>query len=445
MISNRKTKGLAPVPAKANASPPPLLRAVPVLLLIVWAAFFATACAAGRTDVAILWTDRPDFAFYVKYFNASQTRYKVEVFHHDFPARNLALAGNSRDTPDIVVASWLHGASTRAFLRSLDVYVGGDSGIEYAFYPGLLARGNIDGRQYLLPVSFNAPLAVFANAHSQKLSCPRTIGLEEMRYLAGGFNARAGAAFTRMGFAPTWDDGFLFTMATLFGASFRESDSAGAVEWDAAAIEQAVGFAREWIADTNAGVQATDNFTFRFFNIPPANMVLTERIMFANMDSSVFFTLAETQRNDLDFRWIAERDAIPLAEDAAYLGLARRGNAPRAADAFVRWFFSPETQQSLLERSHKFRQMETSFGIAGGFSALRPVTEQIFPRFYPGLLGRIPPEDFFSPANVLPGDWAAMKERVILPYLHERALQPDNAETAPLENRLADWARMQRF
>ena len=420
------------------------LRRTAAALLIAWAALCIPSCSSGRNTIAILWTDTPDFAFYAKYFNASQDRYKVEVFHHDFPAKRLR---DSREHPDIIVASWLHGASARNSFRSLDAYINGDNQIDYAFYASLLAKGNINGRQYLLPVSFNAPLAVFASGHSQRLSSSLTIGLGEMRELGRDFNARTGNAFTRMGFSPKWDDNFLFVAATLFGVSFREvpSPTGASLAWDSLAIEQAMNFVHEWTSEANSGIQATDNFTFRFFNLPPANMVLTERVLFAYMDSARFFTLSENQRNGLDFRWLAENDTIPLAEGAVHLALPRGGTAPRAADAFVRWFFRADTQRSLLERSHKFRQMETSFGIAGGFSALRPVTEQVFPQFYPDMLGHMPPEDFLSPAGILPNDWAAIKERVVLPYLNERALRPDGSGMIPLETRLADWARLNRF
>jgi len=410
-----------------------LRRAAVIALLVFWAAFYVSSCSA-ESNVAVLWTDRPEFAFYAKYFNAIQDRYVVEVFYHDFPTRGMA--ERNGDSPDIVVASWLQGVSARTFFRPLDI------SDNPAFYPQLLAKGNIGGRQYLLPVSFNAPLAVFAREAGTGLQFanPFTVSLSEMREMGGAFNARTSAAFTRMGFSPMWDDNFPFVTATLLGASFAEADP---MEWDPTALDLAIDFVHEWNTVTNFGVQPTDNFTFRFFNIPPANMLLSGRILFAYMDSARFFTLAEDQRNDLDFRWIAERESIPLVDGAVYLGLARRSNAPRAADAFVSWFFDMDTQRSLLERSHKFRQMETSFGIAGGFSALRPVTEQIFPQFYPSLLGQIPPEDFLAPANMLPNDWAAMKERVILPYLRERTVQPEGGAT--LETRLADWIRLNRF
>jgi hypothetical protein len=87
---------------------------------------------------------------------------------------------------------------------------------------------------------------------------------------------------------------------------------------------------------------------------------------------------------------------------------------------------------------------ETSFGISGGFSAMRSVTEQIFPQFYLGLLGHMPPAEFLSPPNILPVNWMAMKERVILPYLRDRARQPNQEGIERLERRIADWQRVNR-
>jgi len=162
------------------------------------------------------------------------------------------------------------------------------------------------------------------------------------------------------------------------------------------------------------------------------------------MDSDIFFTLEEDKRNSLDFRWLAERNTIPLTEDSVYMGLARRGRGSKAAEAFFRWFFQTDTQSYLMEKSRQNRMMETSFGISGGFSALRPVTELIFPRFYPGLIGHMPPEDFLTPANTLPGDWIPLKERIILPYLHDRVRQPEREGFYPLERRVADWVRVNR-
>jgi hypothetical protein len=156
------------------------------------------------------------------------------------------------------------------------------------------------------------------------------------------------------------------------------------------------------------------------------------------------FTLAPERQSAVDFRWIAVRDTIPLSEDTVFLGLCKKGKAKKAAAAFIQRFFRLENQRLLLESGRNKRMNETSFGISGGFSAIRGVTEQIFPQFYPNLLGHMPPEEFLSPPNVLPRNWIALKERVILPYLHERIRSAGKDEISPLERRVSDWYRLNR-
>jgi ABC-type glycerol-3-phosphate transport system substrate-binding protein len=409
-----------------------------LLLLLAGGAFGVLSCAPGGGKTAILWSDRPEFAFYGEYFNAAQDQYKVEIQYFDSPAQKLM---NMAAPPDIVAGSWLKSASTRVFFKPLDRFFRGKSLTKSAFYSRLLAMGNIDGRQYLLPVSFNAPVVIFARDKGGLLSNPFTVGFDEMKRLGKEYNAENNGMYTRMGFSPAWDDTFVFITAALFNASFRE---ASPLAWDSGALDRAMGFIYDWTHEVNTNVQAEEDFTFKYFYDPPEKLALSGRILFTCMDSDTFFTLAEEQRNNLDFRWLAERNTIPLTEDSVYMGLSKKGKSPRAAAAFIRWFFQTDTQQRLLETSKNNRMNETSFGIGGGFSALRPVTEQIFPRYYPGLLGHMPPEDFLSPPNILPANWLILKERVILPYLHDRVRLPGRSDVYPLERRLADWQRVNR-
>jgi len=383
-------------------------------LLPVLTALSVISCFPGGNKTAILWSDRPEFAFYAKYFNAVQDQYKIETHYYEFPSQKLK---DSNIYPDIVAGSWLKSVSTRVFFKPLDSHFKNKNLLESDFYPRLLAMGNIDGKQYLLPVSFNAPMVIFVRDNGEQLSNPFTIGFDEMKKLGENYNAETRGAYTRMGFSPTWDDHFLFITATLFNTSFREAEP---IDWDSIALDQAMDFAYQWTCEANTSIQAVEDFTFKYLYNPPATHALSGRILFTCMHSDRFFTLAEDQQNNLDFRWLTEHDTIPLAEESVYLGLAKKGKAPKAAAAFLRWFFSAETQRTLLEISRQNRMFETSFGISGGFSAMRPVTEQIFPQFYLGLLGRMPPAEFLSPPNILPINWIALKERVILPYLHDR-------------------------
>jgi ABC-type glycerol-3-phosphate transport system substrate-binding protein len=408
------------------------------------------SCGSWRSDTAVLWTDRPEFAFYAEQFNASQdagqnagqNRYKIEALYFESPAQMLTEGG---EYPDIAVAGWLKSASTRALFSPLDRVFNdkdGKDGIsKNAFYPRLLSLGRIDGKQYLLPVAFNIPAIVFAGEHGQSMSNPFTIDMEEIMEKGKAYNAETNGVYTRMGFSPSWNDEFLFITAALFNTGFRESSP---IAWDPLALEKAMTWIQSWIAEANTSIQAEDDFAFKYLYEPPAKLVSSGRILFTYMDSSRFFTLSQERRSALGFRWIAEKEIIPLDERTIYFGIHKKAKARKAALAFAAWFFQTDTQRLLLESGKNKRLNETSFGISGGFSSMRTVTEQIFPQFYPSLLGHMPPESFLSPPNILPRNWMVIKERVILPYLRERIRHSSREEIRSLERRITDWYRLNR-
>jgi hypothetical protein len=244
-----------------------------------------------------------------------------------------------------------------------------------------------------------------------------------------------------MGFSPAWDDEVLLVSAALFGASFQE---ASPLEWDDEALEQAIAYIKSWVEEANTGIQAEEDFTFKYFYDPPPKLAVNERILFFYTSSSDFFTLPQERRSGLDFRWIAGEETIPILEDMVYFGIYRQTRARKAAEAFLRWFFQEDTQRFFLEAARDKRMNETRFGVAGGFSALRTVTEQVFPQFYPGLLGHMPPGSFLSPPNILPQNWMAMKEQVIFPYLHDRLRSNSRSDVRSLDQRLREWNRLNR-
>jgi ABC-type glycerol-3-phosphate transport system substrate-binding protein len=397
------------------------------------------SCGVNRGEPAILWTDQSEFAVYAEYFNSQHEFYKVEVRYFDSPAQKLA---REEEYPDIVAGNWLKSAAARTFFVPLDRLFKNQTLNEAYFYPKLLALGKIENRQYLLPVSFNIPAMVFARDKEALISNPFTIDLEEIKKLGKEYNRESGGTYSRMGFSPAWNDEFLFVTAKLFNTAFREAAPLG---WNSQALEDTLLYSRQWIAEANTGIQQVDDFAFKYFYDPPAKRLISAHILFAYMGSAELFTMAQEHRSGLDFRWIAEKNTIPLNEDTVYYGICKKGKARNAAEAFTRWFFQPETQTQFMESAQNKRINESSFGIGGGFSALRGVTEQVFPRFYPSLLGRIPPEDYLAPPNVLPRNWPAIKEKVLLPYLHERIrLNDQESISPPLEQRITNWIRLNR-
>ena len=385
-----------------------------------------------------MWIDRPEFALYVEYFNTIQTQYKVSVKYFASPMEEFE---TSNYVPDLIVGSWLKNADTGTHFRSLDNLFGASKLSRTIFYSNLLAIGRIERNQYLLPVSFNIPALILSRDMEQELSNPFTINFDEIKALSKNFNIITRGAYTRMGFSPLWNSNFLFTTATLSGASFRE---ALPLAWDSITLDRSMDFIYEWTHEINTSNQAEEDFTFKYFFEPPEKLIQSERILFSYMESRDLFTLSTEAKSNLDFRWIMEQNRVPITEDLVFLGIPKRAKSQQAANAFIQWFFQTESQRLLLEYCRVNRINENVFGISGGFSALSTVTEQIFPRFYPELIGRMPPSEFLMPPNILPGNWAAIKERVVLPYLNDRARSSTMEGIYPLERRLSDWMRINR-
>ncbi|MCL2444112.1 MAG: extracellular solute-binding protein [Treponema sp.] len=410
------------------------MRILKVCVILI--AVLSISCKESKT--AIIWTDRPEIALYGEYFNNAQNQYKVSIRYFDFPASELGKG----DSPDIVIGSWLKTSSASTNFKSLDNLFGAKKLSYDIFYPRLLAIGKIDNTQYFLPVSFNIPALIFSSDREQTLSNQFTIDFDELKTLSKNFNTVSRGTYTRMGFSPLWNNNFLLTAAVLSGASFREAEP---LAWDSDALERSMTSIFNWTREINTNNQAEDDFTFKYFFEPPEKLIQSGRILFSYIESGELFTLSEDRKKQLDFRWIMEDNKIPITDNSVYLGIPKKAKSQAAARAFIMWFFQVENQRLLLEYSRANRLNENTFGISGGFSALSSVTEQIYPLFYPELLGRMPPSDNFTLPNVLPDNWALIKERVVLPYLHERARRETGDGITPLERRLSDWVRMNRW
>ncbi|MCL2441280.1 MAG: hypothetical protein FWD14_06030 [Treponema sp.] len=409
------------------------LKAFIILFVVVPIVFIS----CGNIRTAQIWTDRPEFALYGELFNSVQNQFKVNVRYIEIPAAEL----NRQNSPDLIIASWLKNSSTEKTFKSLNSLFGTKKLLRTLFYPRLLTAGRIERNQYLLPVSFNIPALIFSRDRELNLSNQFTIDFDEIKRFSKNFNAGNQGVYTRMGFSPLWNDNFLLAAAMLAGVSFRE---AAPLVWDYSALERSMTFINNWTNEINTSNQAEEDFTFKYFFEPPERLIQSGRILFSYMESDDLFSLREDRKSHLDFRWIMEQNRIPIIEDIIYMGIPKKGRSGAAARAFIQWFFTVETQRTLLEFSRVNRLSENIFGICGGFSALNHVTEQIYPLFYPELLGKMPPSENFTLPNMLPANWVTIKDRVVLPYLNDRARKDKSDDTYPLERRLSDWMRTNR-
>jgi hypothetical protein len=390
-------------------------------------------------ETAVLWTDRPETALYAQYYNAAQRVYKIEARFIEAPAARLS---ESREKPDIVIASFLNNAKAMSFFEDLRFLFYKNILSEEAFYPALLEMGRRGKRQLLLPVSFNLPAIVFAPRSGVTPQSPFMIELDELKERALSYNQKdAAGVWTRVGFSPLWDrEGeFLFLTARLYGADFTEAD--GLLRWNDGALEEALGALGAWLRESTGNIQAEDDFIYKYFFDPPAKLLADGRILFAFMESGEYFT--RTEGAALDLRWLARDGRIPVLEECVSFGVYKNASARRAAADFARWFFSDGAQNTLLEKSRAVHLEDAVFGIAGGFSALRTVTEFVFPRYYKELLGRAPPAASLAPFSTLPDDWNEIKSAVVIPYMRG-VLRKESEGDASLGGRFTEWRKIKQ-
>ena len=266
-----------------------------------------------------------------------------------------------------------------------------------------------------------------------------TVDLAELEEKGAAWNLESKGSWTKMGFGTRWSTEFLYSVMRLFDTNLREGEP---LKWDEAALDRGLAFLRGWTERANGSALREEEFQFKYLYLPANKSVQDGRIGFAAMDSAEFFVIPEERRSSLSFRWLAMEETLPVSDGMVYAGICRRARGKNAAEAFLKWFYSEETQKSILEDARRFRAAESSFGIAGGFSAIRAVNEKLFPLFYPSLLGKLPPAKYLEAPPILPAAWPEMKEEVLLPLLLEATgPNPPADPGAALEARLQAWVK----
>lgn len=396
------------------------------------------SCGLLGPTVAELHSDTPEIALYAAKFNSSQTRYKIHVVFSKELAKDLV---TTQAIPTLVIGRYLKSSNVRSRFQSLD-YLFSELVInQNSFYPALLDLGNVDGRQILLPVSFNLPLIAFDKSDEDNREDSFLLSFSELEKSATAFNVLKRSAYVSMGFGPRWSPQFLYDVVRLYGTDFKEADP---LKWSKPALDNGIAYLQEWTRRANGSPEKEDEFSFKYLYTPGYKSVQEGRIKYASMESSSFFTIAEENRASLAFRWLGRDKKIPVQDDVVYAGICRGGKGKSAAEAFLKWFYAESTQKLFLEDSRQFRLMERSFGVAGGFSAIKAVNEKLFPLFYPTLLGKLPPAEYLVPSGILPANWISLKKDVLLPFLQiATGLNPPADLYGELDARIKEWKKNQ--
>ncbi len=369
-------------------------------------------CSLLNRRPLVLSTDRPELASFVEQFNARQADLRVQLRYQSSPEEAL-----HRDQGvDLLIGSRLAGAVEVRGLESLEDLFRARRLARADFYAPLLAAGAPERRQVLLPLSFCLPAVVFLPYSLGEAPPNLAIPLDYLRKSAGAYNQRLGEVLVREGFSPLWDPEFLLAAAELGGARFHE-EAAGSLGWNARALEEAIGYLRDWVQATNGGGEAEAAFAAKYLYLPPGRLLDDKRIQFYLLRSCDLMRVLDEQKEEADFRWLAGPEKILVSDEILFAGIPRSSRRKTQAKAFLLWLFQGETQTRLLDIGR--RQRLGVFGIAGGFSSLKSVNELAFPQYYPRLMGRIPPEELLHVPGPLPDSWPEIKSQVLLPWLRE--------------------------
>ncbi len=393
-----------------------------------------TQCSRADTSIVRIGTDRAELTAYVSYLNARQDDIRVELVYLEDPGEAL----ERRTPPDLLIGSYLSCPSLLQQFEPLDDLFTDGPLDAAAFYSGLLDLGALEGRRYVLPISFNIPAVVFRQ-DGEAGGPGLVLSLEEMRRGSVEYNEMGDNGFVRIGYSPLWSDEFLLVTAGLRGVSFRANPDCGLL-WDGRAVGDAVSHLRQWVRVDNQSVEYQAAFEATYMYDPPLNLLRDGRILYMLVYSDQLVGIPEPRLEGLDFRWLAHGDSIPVREDVLYAGIPATAQNKPGARAVLALLLSPALQNKLIERSFATQMDGKVFGIGGGFSSLREVTERGYPNHYQQLIGHTPPADFLAFPAPLPRNWPDIRESLVKPWLREQ-VSAEGQEGADLSELLSAHVR----
>ena len=397
---------------------------------------FLSSCKRHVEEkIAVIWTNKVEITSYCEAFNTSQDKYRVVVEYKENPPSEIAKTENM---PDMVISSRLKGKETRIKFKPLNYLLKKELDVSN-FYKELLDLGLIDGEQYLLPLSFNLPTVIFSLSNKHLLENNFTISFDEIKKIASSFNSKKGNIYTKMCFAPRWEPNVLYIAMQGLDVDFEEGKNS--FVWNDEALKKAINYLKNWTQEVNETSYKEDEFKFKYLYDVPYILIDNGFCAFYYMSTNTLFSLPKERLQNIDFRYIQFNGKVPCNDDILYAGICSTSKNKNTSEAFIRWLYSVETQEKLLMKKELKKLASKEFGIAGGFSSLKPITEKVFPQYYPLLLAHLPQNNSLKTPLILPNNWETLKNDVIFPYLLEATIYPENnnRKAPSLEEKIKEW------
>lgn len=407
------------------------------------ALLFSFSSCTKTSSTIIIWTDRQELVSYTELFNATHNNVKAIAIYKENLIASMPPQKNEIQ-PDLVIGSWLKSSTTRKYFSPMDYIFSENKLSKNDFYPQMLEYGVLNDKQYLVPLSFNLPMMVFAEQNESLLQNDHIITLDSLKSAATAFNStNKDGTFSSIGYAPSWDMDFQYEATKIFGANYQEKGQAFSFNMDA--IDSTVDFMRSWTSEFNGDTENETSFQFKYLYMSKQRQVSSGRGAFAFMTSNQFFTLSNEQSTGLTFRWLVNADEESLVEDNIItMGIFKKSNNKKDAELFIEWLSDESTQAELMDRNSSLNLDTVTFGIAGGFSAIKSVNANVFPSHYRELLGNLPDEQNLELPLILPYRWPVLKANVIVAYLQtttDTACDLESGEYATMDELVEDSKR----
>jgi ABC-type glycerol-3-phosphate transport system substrate-binding protein len=405
------------------------------ILLLILSVLLLAGCSVFKEDQrVVLWTDRPEFAAYAQAFNSAQKEYVVEVVYKDSSAS--ALKGKKVGRWDVAIGPFLNSVSLNDTFMPLESLFSDGTVSKPRFYQGALEKGVQNGHQMLLPFSFNVPAFIFQSGKIKQEFDSFALAPGSFSAICLDFN-NAKSRHAKSAFSPLWNPKSLFFFSILSPGLCSQFEAGFEVRQQD--VETGLSYVRQLIEDLDGGIRSEMQFRDKYLYKNPLELLDSSHIFFWYSDVGSFYTLPADRRQNLDFRYyLNSKGKVAACEDMLWLGIPKKGGNTMGAVAFIKWMMSHDVQQDLILRA---REMDIrSFGLAGGFSALRTVNEDALPQLYPFVTAFIPQDDYLAFPDPCPTDWYTFKNGALIPYLVQECISQETSRK--LWEVTESWRRM---
>lgn len=405
------------------------------IILTSLIAMLIFGCSNNNDNTLILWTDNVEFASYIELFNASQDEIKIATIYKTDLVDSLSQ--NKKKYPDILAGSFLACGIKKKLFASLEKVFDEEMLFPQDFYPELLEYGSDGKTQYLLPVSFNLGTFVCDVANQEIIDQDSTkITFDNLKEYSTKFNSKTNEnIYTKMAFAPQWNPDFLFMVLVANNLEFKIEDDI--LKYNIPLVEQCYSFLDEWTKEINTSSNDELDFAFKYLYTPFNKQVLQQKSLFAYTSSDKLLSLPEDQLDKVDFLWFSNDDKSPVLENLVMMGINKKSKNKSQAIQFIKWFMNKNSQDEMIKRRIAMNLDTNTFGIAGGFSSIISVNEQVLPVYYKCLLAKIPPADFPKAPQIYPSNWAIIKKEIIMPNLKNSVSKKGDAHA--FSKSYIDW------